>query len=175
MKQLLTSDIENVSIADFYQCCEYHANDNLLISPTLKLTNLAGQSGNYTARIIIDDIVLVPERAIYVQDANNIQLSGRPISLASGSILKILIKGTTSDLTSTIKLILFNVVPVDAQEFVDISIPQINDAIKQYIPTLTITVNNDRVILAPKNQLVKNTLTPKSQQQIKNTLLPIRN
>jgi hypothetical protein len=119
--------------------------------------------------------MLVPERAIYVQDANNIQLSGRPINLASGSILKILIKGTTSDLTSTIKLILFNVVPVDVQEFVDVSIPQINDAIKQYIPTLTITVNNDRVILAPKNQLVKNTLTPKNQQQIKNTLLPIRN
>lgn len=173
MKNLLNSVITNVSLADFVECGIYTATANCLVSPTINLTNLSGLSGNYTARITIDDIILVPERSLYVNDATTLRMSGRGINLSKDSTLKLSIKGNINDVNATIITDLYNITPVDTQEFVDISIPQITQAIEEYLPTATIVVNSTRTILAPETQVIKQ--TPASKPQAIKQIPPVLN
>lgn len=172
MRILLDSTLYNVSLADFVECCNYTATTNLLLSPTLQATGLSGLTSNYTARIVIDSNVLVPERSIYVVNATNILLSGRPINLKSGSTLRIFLKGNLNDINADVTSILYNVTPVDTQEFVDISIPQINNAIQEFLPTTTIIVNSSRTVLGPRVEPVKDANIPHYPNPVKHPVLP---
>lgn len=173
MKKLKTSSVLNVSLEDFVQILEYTALKNVYVTPTITATNLAAIPYNYTGRVIINDIIVTPERSIIVNALSSIKMTGKPFVLATGDVLKISLKGNVNDVAADVTASLYDVTPIDAEDFAAIIIPEIEQAISEFIPTINLTVSNSRSVLSPAASLIKGCSMPIPRTVKPQGLMPI--
>lgn len=173
MKILKTSTVLDVSIEDFVEVFDYTALSNVFVTPTLTATNLIPLPGNYTGRVIINDIIVTPERSVFVTGFNSIKMTGKPFVLATGDVLRILLKGSVNDVAANITTALYDVTPIDAEDFTVLVMPGIEQAIIEFLPTINLTVSNSRSVLSPSASLVKGCSMPIARQVKTQSLTPI--
>ena len=155
MKRLKTENVSSASLADFALIFTYTATANIYVTPTIKVTNLASLAGNYIARVMINDIIITPERAIYVNGLESIRMTGKPFVLAANDVVKILLKGNVNDTSASITTSLYDLTPQDTLELAGLLIPEIERAIIEYLPTINLAVSNSRLVLSPAASLIK--------------------
>jgi hypothetical protein len=173
MKTLKTSIVTGASIENFVEVFFYTALSNVFVTPTLTATNLVPLPGNYTARVAINDIIVTPERSVFVTGFNAIKMTGKPFVLATGDVVRISLKGGVNDVAANITTALYDVTPIDAQDFTLLVIPGIEQAIMEFLPTINLTVSNSRSVLSPAASLVKGCSRPIARQVKTQSLTPI--
>ena len=150
MNLLESAILNGQDLADFVEVFSYTADTARQVQPTIRLSSLSGQGGNYNIKVTINDSVLLPDRPVFVAGTiTKVALTGRVLILSTNETLKILIQGNPNDINAIINVTLHDVTPSTAIDYSTTATPAIIEAIETTIPQLQIIVRPETKILAP--------------------------
>ena len=119
----------------------------------INVDGLAGVGGEYSAKVYIDNHLVVPDRTVIVASGMaSISFQSRDIVLYKNGILKVLLKGLSGDVNVHGRMIIIDTSPVTVEEVSDLinSItPNILDSITLAIGNLNVSVRPEVKILGP--------------------------
>lgn len=119
----------------------------------VNVDNLSGVGGDYSAKLSIDNRLVVPDRKVKVEAGNDsVSFQSRDIVLYENGILKVNLQGTVSDTNVSGRLLIIDTSPVTVEEVSDLIsdvIPDIISAIQKAMKGVNIIVKPETKILGP--------------------------
>ena len=124
---------------------------NVALITVVNVDNISGVGGEYSAKLYIDDRIVVPDRKVLCDPGStSVSFQSRDIVVYINVILSVKLKGLLGDTNVSGRLILIDNSPVTVQEVSDIVmslIPDINQAIEDNMNKINITVKPETKIL----------------------------
>ncbi len=124
---------------------------NVALITVVNVDNISGSGGEYSARLYIDDRIVVPDRKVFCDPGStSVSFQSRDIVVYVNGVLSVKLKGLAGDTNVSGRLLLIDSSPVTVQEVSDIVlslIPDINQAIEDNMDQINITVKPETKVV----------------------------
>jgi hypothetical protein len=152
MRTLYDETFTGLDITSEKVLAEFTVTDqNVALITMVNVDNISGVGGEYSARLYIDDRIVVPDRKVFCDPgATSVSFQSRDIVVYIDGVLSIKLKGLGGDNNVSGRLILIDSSPVTVEEVSDIVmslVPDINQAIQDNMDKINITVKPETRVL----------------------------
>lgn len=124
---------------------------NVALIVMVNVDDIVGSGGEYSARLYIDDKLVVPDRKVFCDPgATSVSFQSRDIVVYEDGVLSVKLKGLPGDTDVSGRLMLIDNSPVTTQEVASIVmsiVPEINQAIVDNIDKLNILVKPETKVI----------------------------
>lgn len=154
MRTLYDENFANLDISTEQELARFTVTDqHAALIIMINVDDLSGAGGEYSARVWIDDRIVVPDRKVIVDVGRTaVSFQSRDIVLYIDGILKVYLQGTASDTNVSGRLIIIDTSPVTVEEISDLidgMTPDIISSIEQSIKNLDVTVKPETKVFGP--------------------------
>lgn len=118
MRTLYDDSFASLNIATEQELGRFTVTDqHVALIVMINIDNLSGIGGEYSARLQIDDRLIIPDRKVSVDSGEtSVSFQSRDIVLYEGGILKVNIKGLAADTNISGRLLIIDTSPVTVSE-----------------------------------------------------------
>jgi hypothetical protein len=158
---LYKSQYTNLDISALKQVWEIQAAIDMVVAASIAVSGIDGSGGNYSNKLYLNDILLVPDRQTTVEaGVGSFVVQSRSVMVAKGDSLKYFSKGVTGDTSVNFSVSLYDLTPLSTSELSDILVAEVIDAIGRH----EIVVHPKTTILGPCRQ------STRSMPSVKNSV-----
>ncbi len=119
MHLLYTSKVPNLDISNSLKIVEIAVSVDMFVSMVVKYEQLPGIGGNYSTQLLLDNIIIAPDRTVPVAPVlSSFIVQSRSVIVRAGEKLEYYTRGLSGDTNVTITVSIMDVSPISGDQLV---------------------------------------------------------
>lgn len=152
MRTLYDEEFADINISSEVVLAQFTVTgQNVALIAMVNVDGLSGIGGEYSAKLFIDDKLVVPDRRVFcTPGATSVSFQSRDLVVYENGLLTVKLQGLINDTSVSGRLILIDNSPVTVEEVRDLImsiVPDINSEIVQNIDKINLTVKQETKVI----------------------------